>query len=298
MSKSKIKKPGKPVARPVQNRALDEPQRPDPTKRRPGVFSRSILPAFLILHFAFCISAFGSITVTGLLNQITSESLETYITFTPSADILMLTNGLSAGPAKTLYATNGAFSTVLNPGTYLVRLPRVGGRNAFTIGVPHGTGTENITNLIAAPWTYEDFVNTVSTGGGTNGTTYTNSASATQAAGVIVGSSIGTNILGTLTNNTTGNARTATYETGTATNVGSIQRLSPAGGYNDIFSDMADKTPAYDLQVGVARDNNSSALWFSKGVNGVGSNSWGMPLTTPWNCTDLSELMRKSSVKV
>lgn len=160
------KKPDcKALTRPVQDRALRSPnepraERPDPTKRRPGSLSRSILGALLLCLSS--VSASASITVTGLLSQITSEALETYITFTPSADILLLNSGLSAGPAKTIFATNGAFSQVLNPGTYLVRLPRVGGRNAFTIGVPHGTSTENITNLIAAPWTYEQFTNTVS----------------------------------------------------------------------------------------------------------------------------------------
>jgi hypothetical protein len=110
-------------------------------------------------------SASATITVTGLVSQITSTALDTKITFTPSQDILLLTNGLSVGPAKTISTTNGGFSLLLNPGTYLVRLPLIGGRNAFTIGVPHGNGPENITNLIAAPWTYEQFVNTIPSGG-------------------------------------------------------------------------------------------------------------------------------------
>lgn len=65
------------------------------------------------------------------------------------------------------------------------------------------------------------------------------------------------------------------------TGVGTVQRLSPVGGWNNIYLDMLDKTPNYDMQVGVARDNSSTALWFSKGNSGVGSNSWGMPLSLP-----------------
>jgi hypothetical protein len=152
----------------LQNSQTAHPTKPDFTQRRPGSMSRSILAALCIFNFAFLISAQATITVTGLVSQITSGALETKIMFTPAADILLLTNGLSAGPAKTISsAANGGFTNTFNPGTYLVRLPLVGGRNAFTIAVPHGNGIENITNLIAAPWTYEQFVNTVTSGSST-----------------------------------------------------------------------------------------------------------------------------------
>lgn len=83
------------------------------------------------------------------------------------------------------------------------------------------------------------------------------------------------------------NVLTATYATGAGTNVGSIQRLSPVGGWNNIVLDMLDKTPAYDMQVGIARDNNSSGMFFSKGNSGIGSNSWGMPIGFPGGITAL-----------
>lgn len=144
----------------LKNSQSAQPTQPDFTKRRPGSLSRSILA--MALFALFQISASATITVTGLVSQITSAALETKITFTPASDILLLTNGLSAGPAKTISsAANGGFTNTFNPGTYLVRLPLVSGRNAFTIAVPHGNGIENITNLIAAPWTYEQFVNTI-----------------------------------------------------------------------------------------------------------------------------------------
>lgn len=175
----------------LKNSQTAKPAQPDFTKRRPGSLSRSILVLILsaICHLP---SAHATITVTGLVSQITSEALETKIMFTPAADILLLTNGLSAGPAKTISsAANGGFTNTFNPGTYLVRLPLVGGRNAFTIAVPHGNGIENITNLIAAPWTYEQFTNTVTSGGTSGALTnndtravrFTSDLSAGRAAG-------------------------------------------------------------------------------------------------------------------
>jgi hypothetical protein len=178
MSKTKLKKADcKAPETPPQNRALLRTDirtlptaRPAPMKRRPGSLSRSILAWLVLSAISYQLSACAMITVTGLVSQITSEALETKIMFTPAQDILLLTNGLSAGPAKTISsASNGGFTNTFNPGTYLVRLPLVDGRNAFTIAVPHGDGYMNITSLIAAPWTYEQFVNTIPVEGGTSG---------------------------------------------------------------------------------------------------------------------------------
>ena len=172
--KAKKKDDCKPTATRVQNRAilrLATDERPV-FGRRPNSLSRSILPALLALLLLLGAPAHAAWMVTGLVNQVTSAALDTAISFHPGEDILLLNNGLSGGPAKTIYSTNGAFSVTLDAGNYLTRLPLITSRNPFTISVPHGTGTTDITNLIAAPWTYEDFVNTIGgSSGPTNGLT-------------------------------------------------------------------------------------------------------------------------------
>lgn len=114
-----------------------------------------------IVMVLFLVVQCQAATVTGYVHQITTAALETYVTFTPNEDVLVSGAGISGGPAKTILATNGNFSLTLDAGPYLVRLPRVGGRNAFTISVPNGAATYNVTNLIATPWTYEQFVATI-----------------------------------------------------------------------------------------------------------------------------------------
>jgi len=161
---------GKALTKPPLDRMLRSPRaaetkRPRPLHRVQGL--RYIPITFGLLVFGvwclvFAPAARAAYTVTGLVNQVTSAALDTYLMFMPGEDILLLNNGLSAGPAKTILSSNGGFSITLDAGNYLVRLPLVPARAAFTIGVPNGTATANITNLIAQPWTYADFINTAS----------------------------------------------------------------------------------------------------------------------------------------
>ncbi len=93
-------------------------------------------------------------TVTGTLTDISLQPLTTKITFAPTNDVLLTAAGLSAGPPKTIDATNGQFSVVLDAGDYTVSLPLVPWRLPFRISVMPTSGTINITNLLAAPKTY------------------------------------------------------------------------------------------------------------------------------------------------
>src|ERR1051326_2167300 len=93
-------------------------------------------------------------TVTGTLQDISIQALDTKLIFTPTNDVLVTATGLSAGPPKILDTTGGQFSLMLEAGDYTVSLPLITWRRPFLISVPNSTATINITNVLAAPKTY------------------------------------------------------------------------------------------------------------------------------------------------
>ena len=93
-------------------------------------------------------------TITGTLNDISIQALDTKLIFTPTNDVLVTPTGLSAGPPKILDTTSGQFSLMLEAGDYTVSLPLIPWRRPFVISVFSTNGTINITNLLAAPKTY------------------------------------------------------------------------------------------------------------------------------------------------
>jgi hypothetical protein len=145
---------------PPQHRAMPSPSTlhpppsTNPERRRPNSLSRSILPLlFAICHLPFAISSHAT-TVTGNLKDLHVAPLQTKISFTPTNLVLVTTNGLSVGPAITITATNGSFSTVLDPGDYTVCLPLVPGRDCFRISVMATNVAMDITNFMPAVVTY------------------------------------------------------------------------------------------------------------------------------------------------
>src|SRR6185369_6339483 len=80
-------------------------------------FATIILPLLLL---SFCAQA---ATVTGVLQDISLQALDTRITFAPTNDVLLTPGGLNAGPPRTIATANGQFSIVLEAGDYTVSLP-------------------------------------------------------------------------------------------------------------------------------------------------------------------------------
>lgn len=111
-------------------------------------FATIILPLLLL---SFCAQA---ATVTGVLQDITLQALDTRITFAPTNDVLLTPGGLNAGPPRTIATTNGQFSIVLEAGDYTVSLPLVPWRRPFMISVFETNGAINITNLLSPAHTY------------------------------------------------------------------------------------------------------------------------------------------------
>src|SRR5882724_10235112 len=93
-------------------------------------------------------------TVTGSLNDISIQALNTKLTFAPTNEVLLTGTGLSAGPPRTINTTNGEFGLVLEAGDYTVSLPLIPWRRPFAISVFATNGSVNITNLLAPPHTY------------------------------------------------------------------------------------------------------------------------------------------------
>jgi hypothetical protein len=93
-------------------------------------------------------------TVTGHLQDISLQSLDTRIVFTPTNEVLITAGGLSAGPARVIDTSAGSFSLALDAGDYTVSLPLIPLRHPFRISVPVSSATFNITNLLDAPLTY------------------------------------------------------------------------------------------------------------------------------------------------
>src|SRR6267378_8228840 len=93
-------------------------------------------------------------TVTGTLNDISIQALNTKVTFAPTNEVLLTGTGLSAGPPRTINTTNGEFALVLEAGDYTVSLPLIPWRRPFAISVFATNGTVNITNLLSPPHTY------------------------------------------------------------------------------------------------------------------------------------------------
>jgi hypothetical protein len=154
------------MERPAQDRAMPSPRTQDdahsgqPEKRlprymqrRPNSLSRTILPAMLFL--TTLLTGHGAV-VTGSLTNINLQPLNTAITFTPTNDVLILNGAISAGPAQTIYSTNGQFSVTLAEGPYIVSFPLISGRRAFPIVVPPGTGTVYFTNTFYYPRYFVD----------------------------------------------------------------------------------------------------------------------------------------------
>jgi len=120
---------------------------------------------FLLSPFCFLLFtvASPSATVTGTLNDISIQGLNTKLMFAPTNNVLLTPTGLSAGPPKTINTTNGQFTIVLESGDYTVSLPLIPWRLPFAISVFATNGTVNITNLLAPPVTYtytNSFINT------------------------------------------------------------------------------------------------------------------------------------------
>ena len=111
-------------------------------------FATIILPLLLL---SFCAQA---ATVTGVLQDISLQALDTRITFAPTNDVLLTPGGLNAGPPRTIATANGQFSIVLEAGDYTVSLPLVPWRRPFAISVFETNGIINITNLLSPAHTY------------------------------------------------------------------------------------------------------------------------------------------------
>src|SRR5881398_281274 len=92
------------------------------------------LSLFSILYFLFAVSA-PATQVFGNLTDISIQSLNTKIMFSPTNEVLLVQSGLSAGPPKIVATVNGAFSLSLEPGDYTVSLPLITWRHPFPISV-------------------------------------------------------------------------------------------------------------------------------------------------------------------
>jgi hypothetical protein len=93
-------------------------------------------------------------TITGVLQDISLQALDTRLTFAPTTNVLLTAAGLNAGPPRTIATSNGLFSIVLEAGDYTVSLPLVPWRRPFVISVFETNGTINITNLLSPAHTY------------------------------------------------------------------------------------------------------------------------------------------------
>ena len=109
---------------------------------------------FLIAILSFLHFGLHAATVTGALQDISIQPLNTMLMFAPTNDVLLTGSGLNAGPPKTIETSSGQFSVVLEAGDYTVSLPLVPWRHSFVISVPNTNGTINVTNLLAAPHSY------------------------------------------------------------------------------------------------------------------------------------------------
>ncbi len=115
---------------------------------------RNVRLAVALLILCSAIATPAVTTVTGNLLDLTGQNgLTTKISFIPDSTILINNNGLAAGPSKTITATNGFFSIVLDPQNYTVALPLISGRDPFSIAVGYNLGVVNITNCMV-PNTY------------------------------------------------------------------------------------------------------------------------------------------------
>ncbi len=111
------------------------------------------------IHFSFMLACAlglraGAATVSGNLTDISRRAFDTPLVITPVPEVLIGAAGLSAGPARVIETTNGAFEVELEAGDYLVSLPLVPGRKPFAIAVPHTGGLLHLTNLMNPPRTY------------------------------------------------------------------------------------------------------------------------------------------------
>ena len=113
----------------------------------------AFLPSLALLYLLSCAFAFSA-TVTGTLQDISIQALNTKLMFAPTNVVLLTPTGLNAGPPRTIETANGQFSIVLEAGDYTVSLPLVPWRRPFCISVFPTNGTVNITNLLCAPATY------------------------------------------------------------------------------------------------------------------------------------------------
>jgi hypothetical protein len=118
------------------------------------------LKALLLSSFILHPSSFAA-TVTGTLRDIQVGALAAQLTFAPTNAVIVSGSGLNIGPAKTFWCgtnmvstnlvTNGVFSIALDAGRYTVSAPAYSAwRKSFTIEVPTGTNSYDITNLITA----------------------------------------------------------------------------------------------------------------------------------------------------
>src|SRR5204862_8164807 len=71
------------------------------------------------------LSTIRAATVTGNLTDISLQSLNTKLIFTPTNEVQLDGTRLIAGPPKILDTTSGAFSITLDTGNYTVSLPMV-----------------------------------------------------------------------------------------------------------------------------------------------------------------------------
>ena len=160
---------------------------------------RNVRRAVALLLLCSAVAAQAVTTVTGNLLDLTGQSgLTTKISFIPDSTILINNNGLAAGPAKTITATNGVFSIVLDPQNYTVALPLISGRDPFSIAVGYNLGTVNITNCMVPPTYFTKQLNTTITGLTSNQLTTINPGQLYPQISVGSGSANSlTNLLGT-----------------------------------------------------------------------------------------------------
>jgi hypothetical protein len=123
-------------------------------KANPTGATNALLTLFTISAFLTFPIYGNAATVTGALQDISIQALNTKLTFSPTTNVLLTATGLNAGPPRTIETTNGQFSIVLEAGDYTVRLPLVPWRRPFLISVFNTNGAINITNLLAPPYTY------------------------------------------------------------------------------------------------------------------------------------------------
>src|SRR5439155_11024171 len=93
--------------------------------------SRAFLWALLLLLATFNLQLATAATVTGTLQDISLQGLDTKLIFAPTNEVMVGGTGLSAGPPKVIESVNGAFSIVLEAGDYTVSLPLISWRRPF-----------------------------------------------------------------------------------------------------------------------------------------------------------------------